>query len=751
MSSAFVAHSLPSPPSLQLVRVVGGGRCAHGFHISEDEHGAKNEHRQRSRCLAAGGRRTIWQEFRPGSRCLGCWIYLHSCSPSIVAMFFRVVMKLSKLRLLPCVPTLKHRLNYDCTFLYYLGLSSFVKSFSQTPKSYQLNKKISHLIRSGRLSEARALFDSMKERKIITWNSMISGYVQRREMAKARQLFNEMPERDTVSWNLMISGYISCHVSRYVEEGRKLFDLMPDRDCVSWNTMISGYAKNGMMDEALNLFNRMPERNIVSWNAIITGFLLNRNVALAIDFFKKMPKRDSASLSALISGLIQNGELDVAARTLHEYGNIDEGEDDLVHAYNTLIAGYGQKGRVEEARRLFDQIPNYQGQTDVGKNKFKRNIVSWNSMMMCYVKVGDILSARDLFDQMIERDTFSWNTMINGYVQISAMEEASTLFGKMPNPDTFSWNSIISGFAQIGDLKLAKDFFERMPHKSLISWNSIIAGYEKNGDCKGAIKLFSQMKLEGHRPDRHTLSSVLSVSTGLVDLYLGKQVHQLVMKTFIPDVPVNNSLITMYSRCGAIIEARNVFNEMDLRKDVISWNAMIGGYASHGFAVEALELFELMKRSKVHPTYISFISVLNACAHVGLVEEGKRQFNSMINEYGIEPRVEHFASLVDIVGRHGQLEEALNLINNMPFEPDNAVWGALLGACRVHNNVELAQVAAEALIRLEPKSSAPFVLLYNMYADLGQWDDAEKVRMAMERRSIQKQAGYSWVDSSNCQ
>ncbi|KAF7843726.1 pentatricopeptide repeat-containing protein [Senna tora] len=666
-------------------------------------------------------------------------------------MFSSGILRLSKIPLLPCLRTLKPILHSDFVPPCYCGLPSLTKSFSQTPQSFQFNKKISRLIRSGRLSEARAVFDSMNQRTSVTWNSMISGYVQRREMAKARQLFDEMPERDIVSWNLMISGYISCRASRYIEEARKLFDQMPERDYVSWNTVISGYAKNGRMDEALQLFNSMPERNVVSWNAVITGFLFNGNVASAIEYFKKMPERDSASLNALISGLIQNGELDAAARILLQYGNNDDGKEDLVHAYNTLIAGYGQRGRVEEARCFFDQIPDYQGQKDVGIKKFKRNVVSWNSMMMSYVKVGDIVSARKLFDQMTERDTFSWNTMINGYVQISAMEEASTLFSKMPNTDAFSWNSIISGFAQIGDIKLAKDFFERMPHKNLISWNSIIAGYEKNEDYRGAVKLFSQMQLEGQKPDRHTLSSVLSICTGLVDLYLGKQVHQLVTKTVLPDVPINNSLVTMYSRCGAIIEARTVFNEMELKKDVISWNAMIGGYASHGFAAEALELFKLMKRFKVNPTYITFISVLSACAHVGLVEDGRRQFYSMINEYGIEPRVEHFASLVDIVGRHGQLQEALDLINNMPFEPDKAVWGALLGACRVHNNVELAQVAAEALIRLEPESSAPYVLLYNMYADLGLWDDAEKVRVVMERKSIKKQTGYSWVDSSNCQ
>lgn len=611
----------------------------------------------------------------------------------------------------------------------------------------QYNKKISNLIRSGRLSEARVLFDSMKHRNTVTWNSIITGYVNRREIAKARQLFDEMPQRDIVSWNLIISGYFSCRGSRFVEEGRKLFDLMPQRDCVSWNTVISGYAKNGRMDQALKVFNAMPERNVVSSNAVITGFLLNGDVGSAVGFFKTMPERDSASLCALISGLIRNGELDMAAGILRECGNEGDGKDDLVHAYNTLIAGYGQRGQVDEARRLFDGMLDDQVDGDKNQRRFRRNVVSWNSMMMCYVKAGAIDSARELFDRMVEWDTCSWNTVISGYVQISNMDEASKLFREMPSPDVLSWNSMVSGFAQNGDLNLAKDFFERMPHKNLISWNSIIAGYEKNENYEGAIQLFSQMQLEGERPDRHTLSSVLSVCAGLVDLDLGKQIHQLVTKIVLPDSPINNSLITMYSRCGEIADACTVFNEIKLYKDVITWNAMIGGYASHGLAAEALELFKLMKRLKICPTYITFISVLNACAHAGLVEEGRKQFKSMINDYGIEPRVEHFASLVDILGRQGQLKEAMDLINTMPFKPDKAVWGALLGGCRVHNNVELALVAADALIKLEPESSAPYVLLYNMYANLGQWDDAESVRVLMEEKSIKKQAGYSWVDS----
>lgn len=199
----------------------------------------------------------------------------------------------------------------------------------QAPEFYSLNKKMSYLIRTGRISEARELFDSIKHRNTITWNTMITGYVKRREMTKARQLFDEMPNRDIVSWN-MLSGYISCG-GRYIESGQNLFDKIPERDCVSWNTILSGYAKNGMMDKAEELFNYMHERNVVSWNAMVSGYLMNGYVEKAIEFFKIMPERDSASLSALVSGLIQNEKLVEAERILLHYSGSD-GRGDLVHA-----------------------------------------------------------------------------------------------------------------------------------------------------------------------------------------------------------------------------------------------------------------------------------------------------------------------------------------------------------------------------------------------------------------------------------
>ncbi|XVE67209.1 hypothetical protein DITRI_Ditri08aG0141700 [Diplodiscus trichospermus] len=614
---------------------------------------------------------------------------------------------------------------------------------------YRMNKKLSELLRTGKLSQAKSMFDKMRQRNTVSWNSMISGYVKRREMANARKLFDEMPERDIVSWNLMISGYAAlCLGYKFLEQARNLFDQMPSRDVVSWNTIISGYAKNGRMHEATRLFESMPERNVVSWNAIITGFLHNGDMLSATKYFERMPERDSASVSAFVSGLLQNGQLDEAVRVLIEYGEMDDWGKDLVQACNTLIVGYGQMGRLDDARRLFDQIPFNCNRREGRSGEFEKNVVSWNSMIMCYVKAGDIVSARELFDQMVERDTISWNTMINGYVRISDMEEAINLFNMMPKPDKMSWSSMISGFARIGRLELARDYFEMMPQKHLVSWNCIIAGYEKNKDYQGAIKLFIRMRAEGENPDELTLSSVLCVCAGLVDLHLGMQIHQQVTKTVIPDEAIKNSLITMYSRCGAMIESRLIFYEMKSPK-VVAWNAMIGGYASHGFATEALELFELMKRRKVQPTYVTFISVLIACAHAGLVDEGWAYFKAMVNEYGIEPGAEHYASLVDNVGRNRQPKEAMDLIKSMPFEPHKAVWSALLGACRVHKNVDLAQVAAEALMRLEPESSAPYKLLYDIYAEAGQWEAAAAVTI-MERNNIRRQAAYSWIDSSHC-
>jgi pentatricopeptide repeat protein len=424
------------------------------------------------------------------------------------------------------------------------------------------------------------------------------------------------------------------------------------------------------MEEAQRLFDEMPHRNPASWNTMVTGFFAVGQMRKALNVFEAMPVKDSASLSAMVSGFIRNGWLHEADELLTKRLKVMD-MDKAVDAFNTLIAAYGQTGRVTDARRLFSMIPKTQSQHKGHKRRvFERNVVSWNSMMMCYIRTGDVCSARALFDEMPYKDLVSWNTMIAGYTQVSDMEEAEKLFWEVPDPDAVTWNLMIRGFTQKGDVEHARGFFDRMPERSTITWNTMISGYELNEDYDGTIKLFQRMLEVGERPDHHTFSSVLAACASLAMLRLGAQLHQLIEKSFLPDTATNNALMTMYSRCGELTSAKAIFSQMHTQKDLVSWNALIGGYEHHGNATEALRLFEEMRSAKVMPTHITFISLLSACGNAGLVSEGRVVFHTMVHEYGLAPRVEHYAALVNLIGRHGQLEDALEVIKSMPIAPD---------------------------------------------------------------------------------
>ncbi|XP_078433158.1 LOW QUALITY PROTEIN: pentatricopeptide repeat-containing protein At1g62260, mitochondrial-like, partial [Wolffia australiana] len=523
-------------------------------------------------------------------------------------------------------------------------------------------------------------------------------------------------------------------IAGQIDDAQNLFDEMPERDAVSWNSMISGYVRCGRIFDTVCLFDEMPVRNSVSWNAVVTGLLACGDVEQAIRMWRKMPVRDSATLCAWISGLARNGMLDAAETAL-----LDAGEGD-VDAYNTLIAAFGRAGRVDAARRLFERVPCAHAE---GKRRFQRNVISWNSMIMSYTKVGMVQSARDLFDEMVERDSFSWNTMIAGYVQSGGMDEAMALLHKMPYPEVRTWNLMISGLARSGDLNGARRLFNTMPCRNTISWNTLIAGYDQAGEHCEALSLFSKMMSSGEEaPDGHTLLAALSACAGLASLCT---VHHVLTKRVAPDTPISNALITMYARCGSLTDARLIFDTITTRRDVVSWNAIISSYAQHGQADEALQLFSLMG-AEVLPTHITFVSVLHACCHAGLVDQGRWIFDAMVHQHGISPQMEHYAALVDLFCRHGCLEEALDIVIRMPLPPGRAVCGALLGACRVHQNDELALLAMEGLAAADPVGSAPYVLLCNMHARVGQWEEAADVREAMEQQGIKKQAGFSWIE-----
>ncbi|KAH0855705.1 hypothetical protein HID58_003947 [Brassica napus] len=356
--------------------------------------------------------------------------------------------------------------------------------------------------------------------------------------------------------------------------------------------------------------------------------------------------------------------------------------------------------------------------------------------------------AQSFFDQAPFKDAASWNTMITGYARRKEREKARELFYAMTEKNEVSWNAMISGYVESGDLETASRFFKAAPVRGVVAWTAMITGYMKAKkvelaeavfkDMTDGLKLFKAMLEEGARPNSSGLSSVLLGCSELSALRFGRQVHQIVCKssTLCNDITALTSLVSMYCKCGELgdeDERRCGVERDDLR------------YAQHGKAEKALLLFREMRVNKTRPDWITFVAVLLACNHAGMVDTGVEYFDSMVRDYRVEPRPDHYTCMVDLLGRAGKLEEALELIRSMPFKPHAAVFGTLLGACRVHKNVDLGELAAEKLLELD-RVTQP---LANIYASRNRWEDVARVRKRMKQSNVVKAPGYSWIEIRN--
>ncbi|XP_062081782.1 pentatricopeptide repeat-containing protein At1g56690, mitochondrial-like [Humulus lupulus] len=555
------------------------------------------------------------------------------------------------------------------------------------------NSLISRYARLGQIHNARKVFDEMPERNIVSWNSIVAGYFQNNQPGDARKLFDKMPERNLISWNALVSGYIK---NGMLSEARKVFDSMPERNVVSWTTMVRGYVQEGMISEAESLFWQMPEKNVVSWTVMLGGLIQARRIDDAHRLFNEMPEKD------------------MVART-------------------NMIGGYCQEGRLIEARMIFDDMPC-------------RNVVSWTTMISGYVQNQRVDVARKLFEVMPEKNEVSWTAMLMGYTQCRRIQEASELFKVMPIKSVIACNAMILAFGQNGEVDKARRVFDQTIEKNEVTWNGMIKVYERNGLELQALDLFASMQRHRVKLNFPSLITVLSVCANLASLDHGRQVHsQLLRSHFDHDVYVASVLITMYVKCGNLEKAKLVFDRFG-EKDVVMWNSIITGYAQHGLGEEALQIFNAMCSLGLEPNDITFIGVLSACSYTGKVEEGLEIFETMKSKYLVEPRTEHYACMVDLLGRAGQVNEAMNLIKKMPVEADAIVWGSLLGACKTHMKMDLAEVAAKKLLQLEPTSSGPYILLSHMYATKGRWSDVEELRSGMRARSVSKSPGCSWIE-----
>lgn len=578
-------------------------------------------------------------------------------------------------------------------------------------------------------------------------NRLIDAYGKCGYLDNARKVFAKMPDKNTFTWNSMIS---ALSVSRLLDEAEELFGLMPEPDQCSWNIMVSGFAQAEFLDKSLEYFVKMQREDFV-FNDYTYGSALSASSGLQdLKMGTQIHASVSKSLflsdvyigSALVDMYSKCGDVSSAQKVF------DGMTERNVVSWNTLITCYEQNGPASEALIVFAKMMNNGHEPD------ERSLAS---VVSACASLSARREGREIHAQVIKFDLFRYdivicNALVDMYAKCGRINEARWIFDRMPMRNVVSETSMVSGYARVASVQYARALFSRMMDRNIVSWNALIAGYTQNGDNEEALGLFLQLKRESVWPTHYTFGNLLNACANLADLKLGRQAHAHVLKhgfrfQYGPesDIFVGNSLIDMYMKCGSVVDGSQVFRNMVVR-DYVSWNAMIGGYAQNGHGTVALELFKEMLTSGEKPDHVTMIGVLCACSHAGLVEEGRQYFNSMREEYGLEPLKDHYTCMVDLLGRAALLNEAKNLIESMPMSPDGIIWGSLLAACKVHGDIDLGNFVAQKLLEIDPNNSGPYVLLSNMYAECGKWRDVKRVRTLMRQRGVIKQPGCSWIE-----
>ncbi|CAL5194547.1 unnamed protein product [Lathyrus oleraceus] len=502
--------------------------------------------------------------------------------------------------------------------------------------------------------------------------------------------------------NYMINAHID---DNNVKQAHKLLDENPlSCNIVSWNMIMTAYVQHNQIGIAHNLFDKMPLKDAVSWNIMLSGFHRTRNSEGLYNCFLQMGRAgvvlNDYTVSTLLRAVVST-ELDVLVNQVHAI------------AFHLAL---------------------------------NLNVFVGSSLIRAYAGLREEEALSKAFDDILVKDVTSWNALVSSYMELGRTVDAQTMFDLMPLRNIISWTTLVNGYVKNKQVNKARSVFDEMRERNVVSWTVMISGYVQNKRFMDALNLFVLMFKTEIRPNHFTFSSVLDACAGCSSLLMGLQVHLCIIKSGIRnDVIWLTSLVDMYAKCGDMDAAFCVFESIK-DKNLVSWNAIIGGYASHGLAARALEEFDRMKTFGGMPDEVTFVNVLSACVHAGLVEEGEKHFADMLTTYGMRAEMEHYSCMVDLYGRAGKFDEAEKLIKNMPFEPDVVLWGALLAACGMHSNLELGEYAAERIRRLESNHPISYSMLSKIQGEKGIWSSVNKLRDAMKERGIRKQKAISWAE-----
>ncbi|XP_022145761.1 pentatricopeptide repeat-containing protein At3g53360, mitochondrial isoform X2 [Momordica charantia] len=549
----------------------------------------------------------------------------------------------------------------------------------------------------------------------------------------------------------------ACSYLRSLEHGRRIhghmlaFNYQPD--LILQNHILNMYGKCGSLKEARNVFDAMPQRNVVSWTSLISGYSHYGQEDNAITLYVQMLQSGYVPDHFTFGSVIKScSGLDdfMLARQLHAHVLKSEFGGHLI-SQNALISMYTKFSQISDAINVFTRI-------------MAKDLISWGSMIAGFSQLGYELEALHHFREMLSGHVYQPNQFIFGSAFSACSKLLEPNYGRQIHSlcmkfglgsDLFAGCSLCDMYAKCGLLESARTVFYQIEKPDLVSWNAIIAGFASAGDAKESMSLFSQMRHTGLAANDVTVLSLLCACSEPVMLCqgmqvasyeVGSQVHCFIIKSGLNlDTSVSNALINMYTKCGSLGSAQKMFDSID-NPDIISWSSLIVGYAQAGSGDKAFKLFRTMRGLGVKPNEITFVVILTACSHIGMVEEGLKLYRTMQEEDGISPTREHCSCMVDLLARAGCLDGAEEFIKQMPFDPDIVVWKTLLAACKIHGNLEIGRRAAENVLKIDPSNSAALVMLCNIHASSGHWKDFALLRSSMRQMDVSKVPGQSWIE-----
>ncbi|CAL5037209.1 unnamed protein product [Urochloa decumbens] len=560
----------------------------------------------------------------------------------------------------------------------------------------------------GDLASARMVFDTTPRPDAYSYGVMLRCLVDAGRHADAVALHQDMRQRrpcpeaqDDFVLSLALK---ACVRSAEYGYGRRLHcDAVKagGGDGFVMNSLIDMYAKAGDLECARKMFERIPDRNVVSWTSMLSGCVQNGFAADGLLLFNEMRRE------TLLDMYVKCGEVEDARHVFDELSYVD------IVLWTTMIVGYTQNGKPLDALHLF---------LDKKFASIVPNSVTMATVLSASAQLRDLSLGRSIHGIAVKLGVADYDVVVNAlvdmYAKCQAVSEANRIFGRILNKD-------------------------------VVTWNSMIAGYAENNMGDDALMLFKQMRLQGAPPDSTSVVNALSASVCLGDLLIGKSFHSYAVKrAFLSNVYVNTALLNLYSKCADLPSARRVFDEMNDRNSV-TWCAMIGGYGMQGDSAGSIDLFNEMLKDGVHPNDVAFTSILSTCSHTGMVTAGKKYFDSMAQHFNITPSMKHYACMVDVLARAGNLEQALEFIDKMPKQADVSVWGAFLHGCRLHSRLQFGEEAIKRMMVLHPERPDLYVLISNLYTSYGMWEKSLAIRKWMQEKGLVKLPGCSSIGHEN--